>query len=313
MKTIRLLVCPRWACRVILVASGYFLLPSLSAATKCEEFVEFDDQQGESRLVLGEEDAIEHIIACDRESILAMSEALRDQGHRVRISKMVLTAGLADGEAVDAPPRVEVFEHPHDSPDHSETTGSGENPTSEPVSEWVAWWLFYTGLRDWELEKPTIFQSFLGEKVGLTAGEARLVRVEGLHYVEQLKRLDEELRRGMAQRFPPEFTVSATLEETLKRDLGIEVSDILPYRTADGRHIHDVLASEGFFERDEASRERVLRTHWESLAELIGLYKLLRLEEHIKEKVQPRIHRGTQTRPVSVRRYPPPHDITEKE
>lgn len=297
---------------------GLLFWSCISLASECEDFGEFpeawrdqDVASDQPWIDLAQEDAFADFIACDREDILAMAEALQKQGHRVIISERLLKAGLAPGEKVEAPPGVEVLAN-YRAPVHMEDSNAQASTADPvPVPAWKAWHRFYIDLQEQETGSPTIVESFLAEKAGLSALEASIVRNQGFRYIEQLAHLDAEMRHDLWRRFGQEFQVSDALAATLERETGYKVTDFLPHLTPDRRRLTDVLTEEGYYERAEMEREQVFRAHWESLAELIGLYRLLWLEKYIVEEVQPRIGTGTRARLVARKRYPLPTNLQE--
>ena len=203
-------------------------------------------------------------------------------------------------------------------------------PKAAPAPDWMIWRWFYRSLDHYERGSPTAVHGLLLNRVGLEAAEASVARSEGSAYLKELTHIDDQARAEIRSRFSSDVPLltsrfldrGMTLphESTfapgdrplvgLRRSLvrfGFARSDLIPARTPDGRPIKEVLAAEGFIARFEARRNSAFRAHWESLAESIGLFKLVALERFIEQEVAPNVHVATRARRVPAP-YPIPKD-----
>ena len=60
---------------------------------------------------------------------------------------------------------------------------------------------------------------------------------------------------------------------------------IMPPFSRDGRPLQQALAEDGFNEEFESVKHAAYRAHWESLAESIGLYKLISTEVFVEREI----------------------------
>jgi hypothetical protein len=98
----------------------------------------------------------------------------------------------------------------------------------------------------------------LEERAGLTPAEAAQVRTAGQEYLRQLRRIDADARRQIAERFGPQSRDGRSAPPPGGRDpappLVID-STSLP----NGQTLQGVLADEGFIARLDLQKDRLLR------------------------------------------------------
>ena len=173
-----------------------------------------------------------------------------------------------------------------------------------PVPDWMAWRAFYHRIEHYQQEAPALVPGLLAVEAGLSATDANIVLAAGYAYLDELELIDAQARSEISNRFwPRDLPRWVPPSGGPNRISDVSTSDLVPAHAPDGRLVTDVLAEEGFFDRLEQRRNSVFRTHWESLAESIGLYGLLWLERYIEEEVAPNIGFGGRV-PVSPMRVP---------
>ncbi len=159
-----------------------------------------------------------------------------------------------------------------------------ETPKDEPAADWRAWRAFHERLEF--LHESLINPE--GVFAGLNATEVDIVLTAGFDYLNELRHIDAEARMDISRRYGPKSPSALAAVDELKSQGWIPHDFVpIPARTPDGRPIKDALREDGFLDRLELKRNSALRAHWESLAESIGLYSLVRLERYIEEEAAP--------------------------
>ena len=172
-----------------------------------------------------------------------------------------------------------------------------------PAPDWMAWRAFYHRIEHYQQEAPAVVPGLLAVEAGLSATDANIVVAAGYAYLDELELIDAQARSEISNRFWPRDLPPWTPPSGPIRISDVSTSDLVPAHAPDGRLVTDVLAEEGFFDRLAQRRNSVFQTHWESLAESIGLYSLLWLERYIEDEVAPNIGFGGRM-PVTPMRVP---------
>ena len=176
-----------------------------------------------------------------------------------------------------------------------------------PVPDWMAWRAFHDRMEYYQREVPAVVPGLLTAEVGLSATDANIVLTAGYAYLDELELIDAQARSEISNRFMPrDLPPLISPSGGSNRIPDVPPSELVPAYAPDGRLVRDVLAEEGFFDRLEQRRNSAFRTHWESLAESIGLYSLLWLERYIEDDVAPNIGIFSGEIPVSPMRIPDP-------
>lgn len=183
-------------------------------------------------------------------------------------------------------------------------------PKAIPAPDWMVWRAFHRRLELYQRESPTKMHAILVERVGLTDSESYVFDTAGSMYLDELVLIEDHVRHEISSRFMLDERLHGPLLASMRSKFNwIRMP---PARTPDGRTVNEVLSAEGFFVRLEERRQSVFRAHWESLAESIGLFKLVRLERVIKKEVAPSLRVGTRAERVSMPRPVPNDQIAPK-
>ena len=180
-------------------------------------------------------------------------------------------------------------------------------PKAEPPPDWMVWRSFHDSVQFYQRESPAMVHGLLNS-VGLSAAEANVVLTAGFAYLEELELIGAQFRADVSRR----FTTAEHRRVLASIGWPIDQPDPIPALTPDGRPIKEALAAEGSLARLEEMRNSAFRAHWESLAESIGLYKLIRVELYIEKEVAPNVHVATRAKLVSPAPHPVPKDRIDR-
>ncbi len=128
----------------------------------------------------------------------------------------------------------------------------------------------------------------LREHIGLTESQAELLLNEGYEFVRELEFIDYEVRNEISERYGTTEMVEIHLANLPP---GTEPPGMptVPAFTRDGRSLYEAMDSDGLTDLYRDKKQAAFKTHWESLAEILGLYPLVRIETFMKTEMAPGI------------------------
>ncbi|MCY4278116.1 MAG: hypothetical protein OXE81_09825 [Gammaproteobacteria bacterium] len=162
---------------------------------------------------------------------------------------------------------------------------------SKPAPVWMIWQSLYQWF--------DIHGSMLQRRASLTDDEVQLLLYEGEAYLDAIEQIDEQAYTEMNERYGPEFPY-----EYYSIDIGMPPGSItepyVPPYARDGRPLRVAMAEDGFNDEIDARKYAAYRTHWDALAESIGLYSLLSVESYVERELS-----------VNLTVLPPDVSVTE--
>jgi hypothetical protein len=157
-----------------------------------------------------------------------------------------------------------------------------------PVPDWLAWRVLHESIAVRNDQVPDLWREHMSQELGLNKKQLTALASEGLQYLADIRRIDDEVRVAVKIRYPDIAMPPIPVSQVPPTATRIDPAE--PRKSIQQRAEED-----GFAVEVEARKQAALTQHIHRLDEAMSPSKVKAINKYVRTTIAPKIHSTSST------------------